>query len=211
MEYKETFVRATDNRYASEREKFDLVIRLIRHEARTGTIRLLTGFSEDRIRKIFSTYFSPGPEAIRRRRGKTPSQVTPFVNSARRQGEASLLAGLFLRSGAALLDPQGRLARDVSLDNPRFGERLCLAYETYRALHPAPQFSFEWAWNLYRSLVMRRELRLAHCTQCEVAYVEDAYALSLARCPCCEIKDQPVAFAGPAGWRAGAPPGRLPA
>jgi hypothetical protein len=211
VEQKETFVRATDNRYASEREKFDLVIRLIRHEARTGTIRLLTGFSEDRIRKIFSTYFSPGPEAIRRRRGKTPSQVTPFVNSARRQGEASLLAGLFLRSGAALLDAQGRLIRDAGLANVHFGGHLCTAFEAYQALHPAPQFSFEWSWNLYRSLVMRRELRLAHCAQCEVAYVEDAYALSLARCPYCEIKDQPVALARPAGWRAGVAPGRLPA
>jgi hypothetical protein len=211
MDDKETFVRATDNRYASEREKFDLVIRLIRHEARTGTIRLLTGFSEDRIRKIFSTYFSPGPEAIRRRRGKTPSQVTPFVNSARRQAEASLLAGLFLRSGAALLDAQGRLVRDAGLANVHFGGRLCTAFEAYQALHPAPQFSFEWSWNLYRSLVMRRELRLDHCAQCEVAYVEDAYALSLARCPYCEIKDQPAALARPGGWRAGVAPGRLPA
>ena len=30
---------------------------MISHEARTGTIRLCTGFSEDRIRKIYGTYF----------------------------------------------------------------------------------------------------------------------------------------------------------
>jgi hypothetical protein len=195
---KETFVRATDNRYASEREKFDLVIRLIRHEARTGTIRTLTGFTEDRIRKIFSTYFAPGPEAVRRRRGKTPSQIGPFIKSARGQGEASLLAGLFLRSGAASLDGHGRVARDPGLDNVHFGQRLCSSFEAYRMLQPMPRLSFEWSWNLYRCLVTRRELRLAHCAQCAVAYVEDAYALSLARCPYCEIKDRPLAAVQPA-------------
>lgn len=190
-------MRATDNRYATEREKFDLVIRMIRHEARTGTIRTFTGFSEDRIRKIFSTYFSPGPEAIRRRRGKTPSQVTPFVSSARRQGEASLLAGLFVRAGAASLDSHGRAARDPALDNVHFGQRFCAAFEVYRDLQPAPQLSFEWAWNLYRSLVTRHELRLTFCSACEASYVDDAYALNLARCPYCEQKDQRLRLGRP--------------
>lgn len=191
-------MRATDNRYASEREKFDLVIRLIGHEARTGTIRTLTGFTEDRIRKIFSTYFEAGSDAVRRRRGKTPSQIGPFIKSAHGQGEASLLAGLFIRSGAATLDGHGRAARDLAVDNIRLGQRLCTSFEAYRTLHPAPRLSFEWGWNLYRCLVTRRELRLAHCAQCEVAYVEDAYALSLARCPYCEIKDRPLAGIRPA-------------
>ncbi len=48
-------MRATDNRYAGERERFDLALRMIEHEARTGTIRLCTGFTEDRIRKAGST------------------------------------------------------------------------------------------------------------------------------------------------------------
>jgi hypothetical protein len=182
-------MRVTDNRYASEREKFDLAIRLIRHEARTGTIRLFTGFSEDRIRKLFTTYFSPGPAAVRRRRGKTPTQVAPFVRSPRRQGEASLLAGLYLRAGAATLDGHGRATRDPALDNVRFGERVCDAYEAYLGLLPDPHLTFEWAWNLYRSLVTRRELQLAFCAGCDAAYVDDAYALNLERCPFCDQKD----------------------
>ena len=52
-------MRATDDRYTAERDRFDLAIRMIRHEARTGTIRLCTGFTEDRIRKIYASYF-PG-------------------------------------------------------------------------------------------------------------------------------------------------------
>ena len=96
-------MRATDNRYAGERDRFDLAMRMIEHEARTGTIRLCTGFTEDRIRKIYTSYF-PGREAVRRRRGKSPSQIAPFVSSARRQGEASLLASLFVQTGVVRLD-----------------------------------------------------------------------------------------------------------
>ena len=44
-------MRATDDRYRGEQAKFDLAMRMIRHEARTGTIRYLTGLNDDRSRK----------------------------------------------------------------------------------------------------------------------------------------------------------------
>ena len=50
-------MRLTDNRYANERSQFELALRMIRHEARTRTIRECTGLSDDRIRKLYSTYF----------------------------------------------------------------------------------------------------------------------------------------------------------
>ena len=181
-------MRATDNRYAGERERFDLAIRMIEHEARTGTIRLCTGFSEDRIRKICASYF-PGQAAVRRRRGKTPSQIGPFVSSARRQGEASLLACLFVHMEVVQLDGDSRALRAIGEPGVILGLGLCKAFEAYLFLHPAPQLSFEWAWNLYRCLVSRRELRLAWCALCEGPYVQDAYALDYERCPFCEVKD----------------------
>ena len=69
------------------------------------------------------------------------------------------------------------------------GAGLCDAFEAYLVLHPEPQLSFEWAWNLYRCLVSRRELRLVWCALCEGPYVQDAYALDYERCPFCELKD----------------------
>ena len=63
------------------------------------------------------------------------------------------------------------------------------AFEAYLVLHPEPQLSFEWAWNLYRCLVSRRELRVVWCALCEGPYVQDAYALDYERCPFCELKD----------------------
>ena len=181
-------MRATDNRYAGERDRFDLAIRLIEHEARTGTIRLFTGFTEDRIRKICASYF-PSQEVLRRRRGKTPSQIGPFVSSARRLGEASLLTGLFVHMEIARLDRDCRALQAMGEPGVNLGVGLCTAFEAYRVLHPAPQLSFEWTWNLYRSLVSRRELRLAWCALCEGPYVQDAYALDYERCPFCEVKD----------------------
>lgn len=188
-------MRATDDRYTAERSRFDLAVRMIRHEARTGTIRLCTGFTEDRIRKIYSSYFprqdhGPGEgQVVRRRRGKTPSQITPFVNTAQRQGEASLFAGLLVHSLVAEVDNSGRALRAVNVARDVMGCRFCDAYEAYLHLHHQPQLSFEWAWNLHMSLVNTHELQLAWCALCEGPYVRDAYALDYERCPFCEAKD----------------------
>jgi hypothetical protein len=182
-------MRATDNRYAAERERFDLAIRMIGHEARTGTIRYCTGFSEDRIRKICASYFPGHGGALRRRRGKTPSQIAPFVSSAGRQGEASLLTGLLVHEGLAELDQSGPGLKSAALSRAAVGQGFCAAYEHYLALHPAPQLSFEWGWNLYRSLISTRELLVAWCALCDIPYVQDAYALDYERCPYCEVKD----------------------
>lgn len=181
-------MRATDNRYTGERERFDLAIRMIGHEARTGTIRLCTGFTDDRIRKIYTSYF-PGHESVHRRRGKSPSQVGPFVSSARRQGEASLLTVLFVHTGVMQVDSASRALRAIFEPGVILGVGMCESFEAYLTLHPEPQLSFEWAWNLYRCLVSRRELRLAWCALCEGPYVQDAYALDYERCPFCEVKD----------------------
>ena len=86
-------MRVTDHRYQGEMSKFHLAVRMISHEARTGTIRTCTGFSEDRIRKIHTTYFRHGGVAtVKRRRGKSPSQINAFLCSASRQSEATVLA-----------------------------------------------------------------------------------------------------------------------
>jgi hypothetical protein len=186
-------MRATDDRYTAERSRFDLAVRMIRHEARTGTIRQCTGFTEDRIRKIYASYF-PGHgqgegQVVRRRRGKTPSQIAPFVNTALRQGEASLIAGLLVHNQVAEIDGSGRGLQAVNVPRDVMGCRFCDAYEHYLFLHPQPQLSFEWAWNLHLSLVQKHELQLAWCALCDGSYVRDAYALDYERCPFCEVKD----------------------
>ena len=167
-------MRLTDDRYANERSQFELALRMIRHEARTRTIRECTGLSDDRIRKLYSTYFrNPGLTEVRRRRGKSPRQITRFVKNADHQLQSTTLVALY----NAWPRP------DVE-----FGHRLCRAFETYLLLHERPLLSFEWAWTLLHSICGGEELLLAVCARCDGRYVRDAYALDLKTCPCCEIE-----------------------
>ena len=181
-------MRLTDNRYASERQQFELALRMIRHEARTRTIRACTGLSDDRIRKLYATYFhSGGRPTVRRRRGKSPRQVTRFVKNPLNQLEATTLIALFCASLLLRLDDGNRIHACWPRPDVEYGHRVCRAFETYQLLHPSPRLSFEWAWNLLQTISHKDELYLATCDRCHARYVQDAYALDRRVCPSCEI------------------------
>ena len=182
-------MRLTDDRYAGERSQFELTLRMIRHEARTRTIRECTGLSDDRIRKVYSTYFRHGGAAgIRRRRGKSPRQIGRFVKNPEHQLQATTLVALYCASLLLRFGEDRRLHACWPRPDVEFGHRLCRAYETYLLLHEKPLLSFEWAWNLLLSIAYNDELYLAVCSRCGSNYVQDAYALDLKVCPACEIR-----------------------
>lgn len=186
-------MRLTDNRYASERLQFELALRMIRHEARTRTIKTCTGLSDDRIRKLYVTYFRDGGSSgVRRRRGKSPRQVSLFVKNPVNQLEATTLVALFCASLLLRIDSAHRIRPCWPRPDVEYGHRVCRAFETYLLLHPSPRLTFEWAWNLLQTLSQAGELYLAQCRQCRAAYVQDAYALDHKRCPSCEIAGQRV-------------------
>lgn len=179
-------MRLTDNRYASEKAQFELALRMIHHEARTRTIRECTGLSDDRIRKVYATYFrDTGPQPVRRRRGKSPQQIGMFVKTPANQLEATTLVALFCASLLLRVDPGNRVQACWPRPDVEYGHRACRAYETYVLLHPSPALSFEWAWNLLRNISMNDELYLAQCRTCRSRYVQDAYALDRRICPSC--------------------------
>ncbi len=173
-------MRTTDDRYRGERARHDLALRLISHEARTGTIRQFTGLSDDRIRRLYGSYFkhSPGNE-VRRRRGRTPSQVALFVKTPLHRLHAASLAAAYVAGG--LLEGASH-APGARLDT---GRRLCRAYERYLHLHGQPLLSIEWASNLLASLRAGDELALETCPQCAAHYVRDLLALDEEQCPGC--------------------------
>lgn len=179
-------MRHTDNRYAGEQAKFDLAVRLIAHEARTHIISRCTGFSQDRIRKLYATYFRDGSQgAIRRQRGKSPSSVAFFMRNARVQTDAGTLVSLYALYGLIRISDRLEarlLGRAAGLD---FGHRFCLAYEVYQSIHPRRRVSFEHAWSLLLALTERNELLLADCGHCGNIYVHDVLALDRGACPPC--------------------------
>ena len=181
-------MRLTDDRYAGERRQFELALRMIGHEARTRTIRECTGLSDDRIRKLYSTYFrNAGRAGIKRRRGKSPRQVQHYVKSPANQLQATTLVALYCASLLLRVDDDDSVHSCWPRPDVDFGHRLCRAYESYLVLHEDARLSFEWAWNLLNCIAWNDELYLAVCDQCDARYVQDAYALDNRTCPACDI------------------------
>jgi hypothetical protein len=181
-------MRLTDDRYSGERSQFELALRMIRHEARTRTIRECTGLSDDRIRKLYTTYFlNSGTSGIKRRRGKSPRQISRFVKNSQNQIQATTLVALFAAGLLLRIDKNDSVHPCWPRPDVEFGHRLCRAYETYLMLHREPQLNFEWAWNLLQCISYNDELFLASCKLCKSFYVQDAYALDDGTCPACRI------------------------
>ncbi|MDH3339091.1 MAG: flagellar transcriptional regulator FlhC [Gammaproteobacteria bacterium] len=194
-------MRLTDDRYASERSQFELALRMIRHEARTRTIRECTGLSDDRIRKLYTTYFrNTGASNVRRRRGKSPRQIARFVKNPQNQLQATTLVALFCSGLLLRVDGRNKVSPCWPRPDVEFGHRVCRAYETYLLLHDDAELSFEWAWNLLHSISHNDELYLASCKSCQSRYVQDAYALDYETCPSCEIETHRRRRAGGSGY-----------
>lgn len=184
-------MRLTDDRYSGERSQFELALRMIGHEARTRTIRECTGLSDDRIRKVYTTYFQNcGQTGIKRRRGKSPRQVMRFVKNPVNQLQATTLVALYCASRLLRIDAEHQVIACWPRPGVEFGHRLCRAYETYLLLHEDAKLSFEWAWNLLHSIAGNDELYLAVCAACLARYVQDAYAIDDRTCPTCTLAAQ---------------------
>lgn len=181
-------MRVTDDRYSRERSQFELALRMIRHEARTRTIRECTGLSDDRIRKLYATYFrNAGGRPVKRRRGKSPRQIGHFVKCPSNQLEATTLVALFCTGLVLRIDERSRIHPCWPRPDVEYGHRVCRAYETFQLLHGKPALSFEWAFSLLENVTRSDELYLARCDHCTSHYVQDAYALDCATCPSCEL------------------------
>jgi len=155
---------------------------MIAHEARTGTIRYWTGLSDDRIRKLYASYFKFAGKPVRRRRGRSPSQIAPLVKNPQRALESGVLANLLIANHLLLCNGelQPKLQRNVGL-----GHRFCESFETYVSLISRPKLTFEWGWNLLLSIRRGDELGIVRCDDCSICYIIDRLALPNNQCPAC--------------------------
>jgi hypothetical protein len=188
-------MRISDDRYSRDRLRLDLAFRLIRHEARTRTIRTWTGLSEDRVRKLFHTYLEdPASVRVHRHRGKSPRQPAYFLRSPRVQQHAAVFASLCClfglvrpieRSGSpAQFGTKSASVRSLGHTLPH-AELLCFAYEAYRAIAAQPAISFEHAAFLANVLTNGRDLALRHCAHCRALVVTDVYGIRVPKCTVC--------------------------
>ena len=181
-------MRTDASRYNRERQRHDLALRFIQHEARTRTIRTWTGLADDRIRKLYRSLMFDGTAAPVRHRGKSPQQTGYFVRTTEMRQETAVLASV-----CYLLEvvPSGYIP-DASRSVPgvRRGEALCAAFETYRRLLPDSRISFEHAVFLVLALARGDELRASPCTDCTGLIVIDRYSRAARRCMACDESTQ---------------------
>ena len=181
-------MRVSDHRYSRDRLRLDLALRFIRHEARTRTIRAWTGLTDDRIRKLYRSYFAHPARTVARPRGKSPQQAAFFTRSPRLQQETAFLASLCSLLGAL---PQAREAPRPAVRTGEvepavaLGERVCQAFEVYRMIVPAARISFEHLILLLAALKRGDELKLTACCGCGALLVVERLAGRDTRCLDC--------------------------
>ena len=159
-------MRVSDDRYTRDRQRFDLAERLIRHEARTCTIRQWTGLSDDRIRKLYRSYVKEtASRRVLRHRGKSPRQTAFFFRRKGLSFQASQLASLFLIYNLLGVSRLGVEPR-YKMGSLESGALLCQIYECYLNFHAPVLISFEHAWFLLVALGRREELSVARCATC---------------------------------------------
>jgi hypothetical protein len=177
-------MRISDDRYSRDRSRLDVAMQFIRHEARTHTIRIWTGLSDDRIRKLYRSYLSDSrAKPLVRHRGKSPQQAGYFMRSTRARQETALLASLCCLVGALPGEPAPELLD--ALPSLGRGELLCHAYGVYRSLIPETMISFEHAVFLLTALVRGDELVLSGCRECSAVLIIDRWSLRAPRCALC--------------------------
>jgi hypothetical protein len=181
-------MRISDDRYTRDRQRFDLALRFIQHEARTRTIRIWTGLTDDRIRKLYHTYVAEdaGPE-LARHRGRSPQLATYFTRTPRMRQEAAVLASVCYLLGVM---PAQAAEAARSLPGIQRGEALCEAFEAYRLVVPGPRISFEYAVLLVTTLARGDELRAALCADCASLIVVERVQVRIHRCLSCEQSRQ---------------------
>jgi hypothetical protein len=150
------------------------------HEARTQTICVWTGLTQDRIRNLYRDYMSGAASRVPRHRGKSPQTIGYFTRSLRVQQETAVVASLLCLNGV-MPHPA---SEDVDKPVPGLarGALLCDAFEAYRTYVPSAQISFEHTIFLTTVLARGDQLRLATCGECGSLVVVERFPIREPRC-----------------------------
>ena len=177
-------MRISDDRYSRDRQRYELAWRLIGHEARTSTIVRWTGLSQYQVRRIFRDYGKGrGTADVYRLRGIPPHVLAFFWRSQELYSEAVVLAGLCRELDVFPAEPLANIERTFpSLER---GQRLCVAYEAFKAQLPHSQITMEYAVLLVTGLAIGKEVAFGSCTECTRQIIVDRYAAHPDKCMEC--------------------------
>jgi hypothetical protein len=175
----------TENRYSRQLRRYAFALRLIRHNARTQTIRAWSGLSTYRIRSLYRANAPDQSDPGRRRlRGRAPHQLQFFWRYPRRAIEAATLGGIARLLN--LIPAQPIQNGPVSAGTLQEGEGVCRAYEVWHAYVPDSDISIDHAFLLMTALGRGEEIRLGHCAGCNGLILIDCLKADIQRCEFCE-------------------------
>jgi hypothetical protein len=182
-------MRISDARYSRDLRRYQLAWRLIRHGARARTVERWTALSVYRIHTLYEGYAVGGGDVPRTLpRGRAPHQVSFFWRSARLKCEAAVLGGFLNAFGALPSEPDGSAGEH--LPGIARGERLCAAFEEFKAYWPTAECTLEHAILLLTELTRGIEIALGRCVSCHVLIVLDRLSVGPARCAFCVYEHQ---------------------
>ena len=149
---------------APDCRRHQLVLRMMRHEARTSTIAAWTGLSENQVRTLVQQHAHPSTQGGPTRHcGQPPGQLSYFFRTVRRVTEATTLGCLYEMLSVIPMKVVGLSPQ--SFPSIGRGELLCEAFEIYRAMVASPVIPFEHAVLLATALASGEGISLQECPQ----------------------------------------------
>ncbi|HEX8755800.1 MAG TPA: hypothetical protein VF745_05650 [Steroidobacteraceae bacterium] len=176
-------MRILEERYDRDRQRLELALRFLTHEARTQTVREWTGLSQHRIRSLYRSNTGPDACYVPRHRGQSPHQAAYFMRSVKIQQETAVLANYFSLAGLVPLEPSA--AAGAALPGIGSGHLLCDAFETYGIMSTAASITFEYGVFLAECLARGDQLRLHNCCDCGGLIVVERFPIREKRCHHC--------------------------
>ena len=178
-------MRISNERYSRDLRSIELARWMLRHEARTHTIRAWTGLSAERVRNlIHSRVGLTGEDDAQRQRGPSPSILSARLGSGLIRSEAGALAGLCRVLGVLPAQPWKDARR--TLPGIARGERLCFAFELFAHVVPQARLSLEELILLVLTVAEGDSWVLDHCTSCHATILHDQLSLKRRLCERCE-------------------------
>lgn len=164
--------------------RYQLALRLMRHQARTQTISELTQLTRHQLATLRQRWRVP---QATRHRGPAPKSMAAFFHSPRARSEGASLTVLCqqfnaIPSGVGVGAPKDLLSLEL-------GEQLCLVFEVYRGCFPDSAVEFEELLMLAVGLARGDEIAVGRCGSCAAVILIDRFAAPRYFCSHCHVMD----------------------
>ena len=174
-------IQASDGARRDSR-RYQLALRLMAHQARTGTISAMTSLSRHQQEALRLRW---GVTEDTRRRGPSPTSLGRFTHSPRARSEGAVLAVFCRIYGLLSLGSLVGLSRRKLL-TLEFGERLCDTYESYRGCFPWSKFEIEELLSFAIGIAANEVIGLGRCVSCSGTVIIDRLAPHRPSCAHCQ-------------------------